>query len=70
MKKQTTVTQWALLVQAEYREMPGLKLTKPQMRRLWGLDTVVCDALVDSLVAARVLQPTPSGAYVSAGNAA
>jgi hypothetical protein len=63
-----TVTQWAMLVQAEYREMPGLKLTKPQMRRLWGLDTVVCDALVDSLVAARVLQSTPSGAYVSVGS--
>src|SRR5688572_6067282 len=68
MKTQISVTQWVSLVEAEYREMPGLKLTKPQMRRLWGMDTVMCDALVDSLVAARVLQPTPSGAYVSAGN--
>ncbi len=31
-------------VRAEYLEMPGLKLTAPQARRLWGLDCATCDA--------------------------
>ena len=53
------------LMSAEYIELPGLSLTKPQMRRLWGLEAVVCDALVDALVAARVLWKTPTGTYVS-----
>ena len=54
------------LIQAEYREMPCLRLTKPQMQRLWGLEHFVCDALVDALVAAEVLRPTANGAYVAA----
>ena len=51
--------------QAEYREMPGLNLTKLQMQRLWGLESFVCDALIDALVAARVLRRTVSGTYVA-----
>ena len=54
------------LIQAEYREMPCLILTKRQAQRLWGLDSPVCDALLDALVAARVLRKTTSGAYVAA----
>jgi hypothetical protein len=57
------VARWLELIQAEYREMPGLMLNKAQMRRLWGLDAVVCDALVDALVAARVLRRTAKGTY-------
>jgi hypothetical protein len=53
------------LISTEYMELPGLSLTKPQMRRLWGLEAVVCDALVDALVAARVLWKSPTGTYVS-----
>jgi len=40
---------WLQLIQAEYREMPGLSLTKPQMQRLWGLDRATCDALLARL---------------------
>lgn len=57
-------TRWMQLIQAEYREEPGLNLTKPQMRRLWGLDESVCDALVDALVASRVLRPSVRDTYV------
>jgi hypothetical protein len=53
------------LITAEYLEMPGLSLTKPQMRRLWSLEAVACDALVDTLVNSRVLRQTPTGTYVS-----
>jgi hypothetical protein len=47
--------------------MPGLSLSKEQMQRLWGLDAFVCDALVDALVAGRVLRRTAGGAYVVHG---
>jgi hypothetical protein len=44
--------------------MPGLCLNKCQMQRLWGLESFVCDALVDALVAARVLRRTSHDTYV------
>jgi hypothetical protein len=34
----------------EYREMPGLALTLPQARRLWGCDALTCDCVVGMLV--------------------
>jgi hypothetical protein len=61
------MTRWLEMVQAEYREMPGLSLSKSQMQRLWGFDPTVCDALVDALVAARVLRRSVSGTYVTDG---
>ena len=50
------IARWLDLIRAEYREMPCLSLTKPQMQRLWGLDGYVCDALIDALIAAGVLR--------------
>ena len=50
MAQQTGISNMADVITAEYREMPCLSLTKPQMQRLWGLETIVCDALVDALV--------------------
>ena len=60
-----TIARWLDLIRAEYREMPCLSLTKPQMQRLWGIDSYICDALVDALVAAQVLRPS-GAAYVAA----
>lgn len=37
-------------VLAEYREMPGLALTAPQARRLWGCDACTCDRVIDELI--------------------
>lgn len=59
------VRQWLRLIEAEYKEMPGLSLSKPQMQRLWGLEAFVCEALVDALVAARVLRRTARNTYVA-----
>ena len=59
------VTLWLKRIQAEYREMPGLSLTRAQMVRLWGFEPHVCDALIDSLIAANVLRCTPRGRYVA-----
>jgi hypothetical protein len=52
------------MIKAEYREMPGLHLTRDQIQRLWSLEPHVCDELVDALLAARFLRRTPRGAYV------
>jgi len=57
---------WLDLIQAEYKEIPGLHLTKPQIQRLWGLDAVTCDALIDALVDARFLRRTARDAYARA----
>jgi hypothetical protein len=54
------------IVEGEYREMPCLRLTKAQMQRLWSVESVLCNALVDALVAAQVLRRTPDGSYVAA----
>lgn len=57
---------WMRLIQAEYIEMPGLELTRPQFQRLWALDPSTCDELLDALISARVLKQTPRQAYVLA----
>ena len=51
-------------VQGEFLEMPGLRLTMPQARRLWGLDTPACEALLRALVDANFLFQTRDGAYM------
>jgi hypothetical protein len=60
----STALDWLHLIRAEYLEIPGLHLTKPQVQRLWGLDTMTCDALLKALVDARFLRRTHAGAYV------
>ena len=62
----TTMTDGLRLIQAEYREMPGLNLTKPQARRLFGLDVQTCDFVLDSLVAKAFLKKTPRETYALA----
>jgi hypothetical protein len=64
-QEQAAMIRWLELIQAEYREMPDLRLSKAQMQRLWGVEPFVCDALVDALVAARVLRRTPNGTYMN-----
>ena len=51
------------LIRAEYREMPGLCLTKPQIQRLWSLDTVTCEDVVQALEREQFLKRL-SNAYV------
>ena len=65
--EQSTIHDWLHLIRAEYLEMPGLNLTKPQVRRLWRLDPHMCDTLLDALVAAEFLEKTHREAYVLAG---
>jgi hypothetical protein len=58
------VEDWLRLIQAEYLEMPGLHLTKPQIQRLWRLEPHLCDTLLDVLIRAGFLRRTVRGAYV------
>jgi hypothetical protein len=62
--EQHAVIDWLHLVQAEYLEMPGLHLTRPQIQRLWGLDTATCDTVLQELLDAHVLRRTLRDAYV------
>jgi hypothetical protein len=52
------------LVQTEYREMPGLQLTKPQMRRFLGVDTMTCDLVLERLEREHFLRRTLKDSYV------
>ena len=60
----STINEWLQLIQAEYREIPGLHLTKPQVQRLWGLDPVTCDALLSTLEDVKFLRKTQNNGYV------
>ena len=66
---ETHVEDWLMLVRAEYLEMPGLSLTKPQVERLWGLDAVTSEALLAALVDVKFLRRTVGDAYVRADGA-
>ena len=64
MQRNEPLQDWVQVIRSEYLEMPGLSLTKPQARRLWGLDQETCDALIDQMVSAKFLRRTASDCYV------
>jgi hypothetical protein len=47
----------------EYLEMPGLRLTRPQAQRLWGLDAQTCAQLLESLMEDKFLYRMDDGMY-------
>jgi hypothetical protein len=51
-------------VQGEFLEMPGLRLTHAQAKRLWGLDADSCEALLRALVDSKFLWKTRDGAFM------
>jgi hypothetical protein len=53
-------------VKAEFLEMPGLHLTRPQAARLWGFDHAFCDIVLSALVEERFLTRTRSGSFMRA----
>ncbi len=53
-------------IRSEYREMPGLRLTLLQARRLWGLDILTCSAALATLQTAGFLDTTRDGAFILA----
>ena len=59
-----TLNRWEALVKGEYREMPGLNLTKAQVRRMWGLEDSECDLVLQRLQASHFLRVTSTGLFV------
>ena len=48
-------------IRGEFLEMPGLRLTEAQARRLWDLDANVCAWLLKTLIDAKFLFRTGDG---------
>jgi hypothetical protein len=61
-----TLSDWLPLIRAEYLEIPDLRLTRAQFQRLWSLDNVTCDSLIQALVDEGFLKRTDAGSYVRA----
>jgi hypothetical protein len=57
-------------IRGEYREMPGLRLTPAQARRLWQLDPPICDAILNALLAEGFLSQTRDGSFIVSSAAA
>jgi hypothetical protein len=51
-------------VRREFMEMPGLRLTEAQARRLWALDPSQCSEALDTLIESGFLVRTPDGAVI------
>jgi hypothetical protein len=58
--------QLAQRVRSEYREMPGLNVTREQARCLWALEPETCDRLLAYLVQTGFLARTVQNTYVRA----
>jgi hypothetical protein len=50
-------------LRAEFLEMPGLRLTPPQVQRLCGIDPATCQAVLNALVDVKFLCAKPDGTY-------
>ncbi len=60
---QTPTREMLQRIRGEYLEMPGLRLTAEQARRLWSLDLMTCRSLLDALVEAKFLRRSGDGNY-------
>jgi hypothetical protein len=52
-------------IRGEYSQMPGLRLTIAQASRLWQLDALTCEVLLEQLVRDAFLGKTIDGAYIA-----
>jgi hypothetical protein len=50
-------------IRGEYLEMPGLRLTRPQAKRLWGLDDDTSARVLNVLVDLKFLVQASDGTY-------
>ena len=60
--------QFLLRIRGEYLEMPGLRLTHAQARRLWELDELTCAELLDALTKENFLYLRTDGTYARASD--
>ena len=64
MANAETVESVVRIVRGEYVEMPGLQLTRSQVKRFWGLDEEVCDTVLKTLTEEHFLHLTAAGRYI------
>jgi hypothetical protein len=64
--RQALTPQLLARIRGEFREMPGLRLTLQQARRLLNLDLLTCSTALGVLEATGFLTTTPDGAFVLA----
>ena len=57
-------------IRGEYREMPGLHLTFEKACRLWQIDPVTCQKVLEQLLREAFLCTTGDGSYIAAAPAA
>jgi hypothetical protein len=50
-------------IEDEFDEMPGLRLTEAQFRRLWALTPIDCECVTRMLVESRVLTRDADGQF-------
>ena len=51
-------------VEGEYREMPGMCVTRVQAQRLWGLDSTTCELVLNTLLERGIVRRTSRGMFV------
>lgn len=55
-------------IRSEYLEMPGMRLTAPQVHRLSGVEIAICAVVLEDLVRAGFLHKGPDGRYGRGGS--
>ena len=70
MKREESIERVVRRLKSEFLEMPGLKLTEAQARRLWALDAASCSYVLDNLVKTNFLFRTADGAFMRIERAA
>ena len=54
-------------IRAEYLEMPGLSLRPEQVQRLCGVDSTLCESVLEALVDSGFLSRVPMGLTAATG---
>ena len=64
-ERRDSVTRSALVerVRSEFREMPGLWVTRSEARRLFGVPEDICERVLNQLVAEGALMRSADGIY-------
>ena len=59
--------EWIQIIRGEFLEIPGLRLTRDQVQRLWDLRRDACATILEELLDQGFLRVTADGAYVRGG---
>jgi hypothetical protein len=67
LSAERTIADCLQLLRARFLDSPGLQLSQSQVQRLWLLDPVTCDTLLNALIDIRFLKRTDEGIYARNG---